>query len=582
MEAVPEALVVLEQEVRRVLVLADFLGAVHTLGVVERHLGLLLRAPFDVHVHAAAQVERQLGENLEGDVHVTEHAVAVELVELLVERTEGVVALEAVVDQTRGNVVLVLGVTGIEVGHRVAALHVLVSVGRNGVDVVAPDKAVHGRCLAVARHRHVVTVLAYVVDLGRELDALADFLVQRQGERLLVVPRVGHNPVVARVGEREAGAGALARRAVDGDAVGPRHTGLEEARIPVVGIDPRQAGELARLPVLRQIEVTHLVGVEVLTVGVARNLLANGDAVVGHRGGKTPGRSLAVGQRRGDGRRTVLGLEVGPEAGLLERYRTVVGHADTLLLAAALGGDEDDAVLGHRTVKGGCGRALQHRDALDVVGVDVRHAVTEVHRGIRVGVVGARARSDRVAHHRNTVDDVERLVGAVVERRVAAQRDTHRAAGARTGRRHGQTGHLAVEVAHPVRGGRLREDVAVDLRDGVTHRFLGAGQTEGRHDHFVNLLRSLLERYVEACAGADRNLLRVVAQGLENQGGIVARHLDGVAAVDTRDDAVGRVLDQNRGSDHRRFAVRVVDDTRNASALRPCAARNQYEHEGRE
>ena len=110
-------------------------------------------------------------------------------------------ALEAVVDKPRSGVVFVFAAACQVVGIGITALHVLVAVSRDGVGVVAPDQAVHGRTLAVTRHGHVVAVLADVVDFCRQFDGLADLLVQGQCEGLLFVARVGRDPVVAQVGE---------------------------------------------------------------------------------------------------------------------------------------------------------------------------------------------------------------------------------------------------------------------------------------------------------------------------------------------------------------------------------------------
>ena len=199
-EAIPQ-LVVLEQEVRVVVVAADGLLAVHAVAVVERHEGFLLRAPFDIGVEAAAQREGQLGQDREVDAHVAEETVTIQFVQLLVQRAVGVVALEAVVDKPRSGVVFVFAAACQVVGIGITALHVLVAVSRDGVGVVAPDQAVHGRTLAVTRHGHVVAVLADVVDFCRQFDGLADLLVQGQCEGLLFVARVGRDPVVAQVGE---------------------------------------------------------------------------------------------------------------------------------------------------------------------------------------------------------------------------------------------------------------------------------------------------------------------------------------------------------------------------------------------
>ncbi len=267
---------------------------------------------------------------------------------------------------------------------------------------------------------------------------LRELLVDIQRVVLLLVARVGHDPLVAVVCKREARRSTLARRAVDRNRVRPRHTGLEKARIPVLGIYPRHQIEFAGLPVLRVVEVAHLRRIVLLAERVARDVLLYGHAVLGHAGRQTPRRHVLIG---GTDivvrvRRTVLALKVGEETGILQRACRRERHAEALGLAAALGRDEDHAVLSQRTVESRGGRAFEHRHRLDIVGIEVGHRVTEVDRGVVVGVVGTRARSHRTRDDGDTVDDEQSLVRAVVQRRVSSQRHAHRTAGARTCRRH--------------------------------------------------------------------------------------------------------------------------------------------------
>ena len=317
-----------------------------------------------------------------------------------------------------------------------------------------------------------------------------------------------------------------------------------------------------------------------LAVRVARDLLADGLPVVGHRAGKAPCRCDAVGERRGDGRGAVFLLKFGPEACGLEGHRTVVCNADTTLFAARLGGDEHHAVLAHRTVKRGCGGALEDGDVLDVVGVEVGDRVTEVHRGVAVGIVGARTGGYRAVAHRDTVDDEQRFVGAVVERRVAAQRHTYRTAGAGARRGHRHTGDLAVEPRHPVARYGFGEFVARDFRNGIADRFLRAGQAECRDDHFVDLLRRFFQRDVDRGAASDRDLLRVITQRLEDQHVVVAAHMDRIGSVCVRNRACRSPLQDDGGPDERAFAVRVEHDARDVAALGPGGRSDQQHYRG--
>ena len=81
-------------------------------------------------------------------------------------------------------------------------------------------------------------------------------------------------------------------------------------------------------------------------------------------------------------------------------FRT--GAERSLAGFTALGGHQDDAVRSAGTVDGGGSRVLQDGQALDIVRVDGGDGV------VRVGEVALVTR-----HHRNTVDDPERLVAGV-------------------------------------------------------------------------------------------------------------------------------------------------------------------------
>ena len=87
------------------------------------------------------------------------------------------------------------------------------------------------------------------------------------------------------------------------------------------------------------------------------------------------------------------------------------GHADVaVLLVTRLGGDDYSTVGGLRTVESRGRRALQHRDVVNIVGVDVARTVAVVD-GIR-----RLAHARRGVEHRHAVDDEQRSVVAQVER----------------------------------------------------------------------------------------------------------------------------------------------------------------------
>ena len=88
--------------------------------------------------------------------------------------------------------------------------------------------------------------------------------------------------------------------------------------------------------------------------------------------------------------------------------RAVVSHLRSLVLAALLGGDDDDTVRTAATVDGRGRGVFQDGERLDVVRIDQRQRVVHTFRGIVV--------------HRHTVDDNQRAVGGV-QRSAAANTD---------------------------------------------------------------------------------------------------------------------------------------------------------------
>ena len=87
-----------------------------------------------------------------------------------------------------------------------------------------------------------------------------------------------------------------------------------------------------------------------------------------------------------------------------QRRNTVLGTYRELALAllTALGGNQNHTVGGAATVHRGSGSVLQHRNRLDVVGVDGGNGVRGVHHFVVV-----------TAHHGNTVHHVQRVVAGV-------------------------------------------------------------------------------------------------------------------------------------------------------------------------
>ena len=290
---------------------------------------------------------------------------------------------------------------------------------------------------------------------------------------------------------------------------------------------------------------------------------------------------MAVGLRRGDGRNAVFVLEVGPETRAFERYRAVVGHAPALVRASRFGGDDDGAVGGPRSVEGGGRGAFQHRDAFDVVRIEVGHGVAEVHRGVAVGVVGVGGGRRASAEDGHAVDDEQGFVAAVVERGVAAQGDAHRAAGAGACRGHGEAGHLAVHVGNPVGSHRGIDGIARYLRYGVSQRFLLAGQAQRRNHDIGDLGGGFFQGDVDRRAAADRDSLGFITQRLEDENGVVAVDSDRVTAVGFRRGTDRGALDDDGASYQRSFSVVVEHGAGDAAALSLCCQGPQEQSDRR-
>ena len=194
-----------------------------------------------------------------------------------------------------------------------------------------------------------------------------------------------------------------------------------------------------------------------------------------------------------------LGHHVNRREGRAVRYRN-----GRLVRLSLLGRDEHDAAGGGVTGKGGGRRSRQHRDRLDVVGVDIRNTIgTGLVRHVRA------VHRVREVEHRNTVDHIECQV-RTRQRLRTAHHDTRGTSGAVGTGVDLHTGHLADERVHEVgvlHGGDL---LGLDLLHVVRQSLLLALNTHGRYDHRLNLRSGLLKRDVQEGLTGEDDLLRVV------------------------------------------------------------------------
>ena len=221
--------------------------------------------------------------------------------------------------------------------------------------------------------------------------------------------------------------------------------------------------------------------------------------------------------------------------GILHAHHRRKLHDRSLVLLALLGRDEQYAVGGARSVDGGRTGILQHRNRLDIRGVEL----------VEAGVVGNQSVDDDqrfvVVHRTDTADvDVELVVGGVI----AALLDHKARGGTLQGLR---------EVGHRAFGDRLR----LDLIHGA-HGPAAGRRTVTDHDHLVDQLRILLERDVDHRTVGHRQFLRGVTDERETEFRIRGAGKF-ILTVQVGRSARGGALDEN-GNAGQRIALSIFHD----------------------
>ena len=203
---------------------------------------------------------------------------------------------------------------------------------------------------------------------------------------------------------------------------------------------------------------------------------------------------------------------------------TVVVVDLRVALAAALGGDEHDAVSSTRTVHGTRGSILQHLDALYVIGVQVVQAALDGH----------------------AIDDVERV--AVVDGTDAADADARGIARlARVGG-DGDTRCEALQRVIHTHGGHHTQVARVHLRDGCRDHTLLLHAVADDH-HILQRLGIFLQDDVQH--GSGRHALRRVAHERNHDGRTTLHVLQRKTTVHVGDGTVRRTPHGDRGADDR-------------------------------
>ena len=248
-----------------------------------------------------------------------------------------------------------------------------------------------------------------------------------------------------------------------------------------------------------------------------------------------------------------------------------VADTDLLLaLAALLGGDEDDTVTGAGAVQGRRGGALQHGNALDVLGVDVEGAALVVHRTPKTGLVGTGRTAVVVG---DAVHHVQR--GVVVGEGGVATED-HPGGTAGAGRRivDHQAGHLARKGIGEGDSAAAGELFRLDVLHGVAEGLLFTGNAEGGDDDFVQEFAVFLEDDLRRSSVKDVFDGRIADAG-HLDGGADRHVVDREGTVGIRDGAVGGSRYHDARADDGADVVR--DDTGGRAVLGGCGPGNAYE-----
>ena len=384
-----ESVVVAHQKIIVEFHAADRLLAVHAVEIGVSVLWFTLSAEIAAEIESRTQRHREpAGNDVPRHAGVAVDPVAGLGVQAVVD--DEIRVVHRAVDQLYG------GIDSRIVIDQAAALPLVVGVAGRGAHGL-PQQGLQGRRVAVSAYRQIVRILAVVVELHARLDVLVTLADGRDAEILRREARIGHDPVVARVLDRDAQRRSVAVAGIHGQAVGVGHAGLEKALVPVVDlVGHARVGIRGRI--VRSIHVAHLplnLFAELVTRSEGVDLLSRVGMIGVDRverifvGIQTVGHVTVVDRGFAVVARAVLILEIGPVTRLVEGHRGRERHAQPLLLAARLGGDDDGAVGRARSVESRGRRAFEHRDRLHVVGVDVPGAVAVVDRGV-VRLVGTR------------------------------------------------------------------------------------------------------------------------------------------------------------------------------------------------
>ena len=198
-----------------------------------------------------------------------------------------------------------------------------------------------------------------------------------------------------------------------------------------------------------------------------------------------------------------------------------------------LGGDDDHAAVGLRTVHTGRAGVLEDGDGLHVV-----------------GIVGA---TD------DTVNHVERFLRSV-QGGSATDADGRLGTGTAAVLHHGHTGHLALEHVTDVVADHVLELVGGHRGHGAGNLATGLGAVT-HHDDLVDQLGIHIKRDVDDASATDGDFGRLEADRRKDQGGTGVADADGIVAIDIRYGTVQGSFLKYTGAHHRQAVVSGRHDT---------------------
>ena len=256
---------------------------------------------------------------------------------------------------------------------------------------------------------------------------------------------------------------------------------------------------------------------------------------------------------------SILVLNLGPTISLREREVVAISYRTlTVSVSALLGGDDDSTVRSIRTVKCSSCSTLQDGHRLDIIGVKVITTRREVHITYRdICISKTVLRVERRVIHRNTVDNVQRLV-ATRQRGHTTQNDLSRSTGHTRSRGNSHTCYTTLQRRYEVGTTRLDDVLSLHVLNRRTHCTGYTLHTElGSYHDVLDFVNVLNQGNLHTLSGL--NLLRLITD-VRNHEGCAFGYCQLERTTDTGCDSVVRTLLLNGCADNT-FAGLVHNST---------------------